>query len=254
MYKRQTFTCPDPAPGDTDVNTFSVATHPASETVTASVEWIKIERGNHATDWTPAPEDINTQTSLTVLDVYKRQAIDSLIHSEERAKEQMEESVSAYKIAKQELAEINNELDIHKSRIAELQSKGTLTYAEQKELEKLQQITKELEIQKKLKEYEEKGTQKAAMDDTVKAYKKEYSQPLTEESLEEYRKGAAEPGAPLATYFSESSDLAAKIAAYEQLIKLQKDLENTNPEQAQRIGKNAADVEASIWKLSLIHI
>ena len=62
-----TFTCPDPAPGDTDVNTFSVATHPASETVTASVEWIKIERGNHATDWTPAPEDINTQTSLTVL-------------------------------------------------------------------------------------------------------------------------------------------------------------------------------------------
>lgn len=175
-------------------------------------------------------------------------AIDSLIHSEERAKEQMEESVSAYKIAKQELAEINNELDIHKSRIAELQSKGTLTYAEQEELEKLQQITKELEIQKKLKEYEEKGTQKAAMDDTVKAYKKEYSQPLTEESLEEYRKGAAEPGAPLATYFSESSDLAAKIAAYEQLIKLQKDLENTNPEQAQRIGKNAADVEASIWK------
>lgn len=62
-----TFICPDPAPGDTDVNTFSVATHPASETVTASVEWIKIERGNHATDWTPAPEDINTQTSLTVL-------------------------------------------------------------------------------------------------------------------------------------------------------------------------------------------
>lgn len=174
--------------------------------------------------------------------------IDNFIHSEEKAKEQMEESVSTYKAAKQELSEINNELEIQKFRISELQSKGSLTYAEQEELEKLQQITIELERQKKLKENQEQYAQKEAVEDTIAAYKKEFSKPVTEEALKKYREGAAEPGAPLAAYSSESSELASKIAAYEQLIKLQNELKDSDPEQAQQHGKNAADVEASIWE------
>ena len=40
---------------------------PESVNATSTVEWVKLERGNQATDWTPAPEDVPTQAEVDEL-------------------------------------------------------------------------------------------------------------------------------------------------------------------------------------------
>ena len=52
----RTFECP--APAQTPYNKFSVYNYPSSSATSATVEWLKIERGNKFTDWSPAPEDL----------------------------------------------------------------------------------------------------------------------------------------------------------------------------------------------------
>lgn len=37
---------------------FTIYNYPSSVSATGSIEWVKLEKGNKATDWTPAPEDI----------------------------------------------------------------------------------------------------------------------------------------------------------------------------------------------------
>ena len=46
---------------DSYLNIYAV---PESVNATSTVEWVKLERGNQATDWTPAPEDIPTQAQV----------------------------------------------------------------------------------------------------------------------------------------------------------------------------------------------
>lgn len=55
---KATFQCPQAYPGDTALNNFSIYNCPQSTAVSASIDWIKIERGGAATPWTPAPEDL----------------------------------------------------------------------------------------------------------------------------------------------------------------------------------------------------
>lgn len=40
---------------------------PESVTATSTIEWVKLERGNKATDWSPAPEDLPTQAEVDEL-------------------------------------------------------------------------------------------------------------------------------------------------------------------------------------------
>ena len=40
---------------------------PESVTTTSTIEWVKLERGNQATDWSPAPEDLPTQAEVDEL-------------------------------------------------------------------------------------------------------------------------------------------------------------------------------------------
>ena len=40
---------------------------PESVTATSTIEWVKLERGNQATDWSPAPEDLPTQAEVDEL-------------------------------------------------------------------------------------------------------------------------------------------------------------------------------------------
>ena len=42
----------------TDKNKFSIYNFPSTTATSARIDWIKIEKGNKATDWTPAPEDV----------------------------------------------------------------------------------------------------------------------------------------------------------------------------------------------------
>src|SRR5699024_2000622 len=42
----------------------NIYAYPSSAQVNSTVEWVKLERGNKATDWSPAPEDIPTQAEV----------------------------------------------------------------------------------------------------------------------------------------------------------------------------------------------
>ena len=46
---------------NTKINIYA---YPSSAQVNSTVEWVKLERGNKATDWSPAPEDIPTQAQV----------------------------------------------------------------------------------------------------------------------------------------------------------------------------------------------
>lgn len=46
---------------DSYLNIYAV---PESVSATSTIEWIKLERGNQASDWTPAPEDLPTQKQV----------------------------------------------------------------------------------------------------------------------------------------------------------------------------------------------
>lgn len=43
------------------LNEFSIYNWPSSGANSATIEWVKLEKGNKATDWTPAPEDIQAE-------------------------------------------------------------------------------------------------------------------------------------------------------------------------------------------------
>ena len=47
-----------------DGRTLNIWTFHSSVEVESTIEWIKLERGNKATDWTPAPEDIRIATEI----------------------------------------------------------------------------------------------------------------------------------------------------------------------------------------------
>nr|DAX95009.1 MAG TPA: hypothetical protein [Bacteriophage sp.] len=56
----------------TDGRTLNIWTYYSNVDVESTIEWIKLERGNKPTDWTPAPEDFSDQIkSLTTLQVSK---------------------------------------------------------------------------------------------------------------------------------------------------------------------------------------
>lgn len=58
--------------GISDNKTLYIWTYHSNVDVESTIEWIKLERGNKATDWTPAPEDIEEQIkSLTTSQVSK---------------------------------------------------------------------------------------------------------------------------------------------------------------------------------------
>lgn len=101
-------------------------------------------------------------------------AIDNYIHRVEKANEAMSEAVSANESAKSALEDTTKELDEQNKRITELQSKGTLTYVEQEELDKLKETTKQLQLQEDIEKRKVKQTEKDQADKTVTAYEKQY--------------------------------------------------------------------------------
>ena len=49
--------------GVADNKTLFIWTYSSNVTIDSTIEWIKLERGNKATDWTPAPEDIENKVA-----------------------------------------------------------------------------------------------------------------------------------------------------------------------------------------------
>ncbi len=65
-----------------DNTTIDVYTAIYTVIVDSTIEWIKLERGNHATDWTPAPEDLENEIPQykTITDVHTFLDKDGSIH------------------------------------------------------------------------------------------------------------------------------------------------------------------------------
>jgi len=85
----------------------------------------------------------------------------------------MNESINNYKAATEELVDIQTELDNTNARISELQSQE-ITYAEEGELKRLQEITKELERQIVILEKKANIASQEAAEDIVENIRKRY--------------------------------------------------------------------------------
>ena len=113
-------------------------------------------------------------------------AFNHLSKAGERANEAMNGSVSAYKKSADEVASLNTELETTQARIDELRAIDSLSFVEQAELEKLQQLNDKLLIQKQIKEDIAAADAREAIKDTVSAYEKNFKTPITPEKAQEY--------------------------------------------------------------------
>ena len=81
--------------GVVDNKTLWIWTYPSSIYVDSAIEWIKLEKGNKATDWTPAPEDIENKVADIQTDL--QNAINNakaLIEAETQNRQQTDTNVS----------------------------------------------------------------------------------------------------------------------------------------------------------------
>ncbi len=101
-------------------------------------------------------------------------AIDNYIHRTERAKEKLEETRSTFSASISEIETLNSELEENSKKIDELQSKGTLSYVEQSELIKLQNITQELERQLDIKNMQTESDAENLAKDNKRAFELEF--------------------------------------------------------------------------------
>ena len=106
-------------------------------------------------------------------------AFDWLSKSAERATEQMEESFSEFEEATSQLESLNKELETTNERISELESKDTLTFVEESELQKLRESVELLQIQEDLAEKKALREGKEAAKDTVTAYEKNFKNEIS---------------------------------------------------------------------------
>lgn len=111
--------------------------------------------------------------AITAFDIgYK--IFDAFTISLEEAKQKLGESRNAFISVSTEIDSINNSLETNRKRIQELLQAENLSYSEKEELERLQSITKELEIQKDLKAKEQLRAATELSEDNKASYKKEY--------------------------------------------------------------------------------
>ena len=162
-------------------------------------------------------------------------AVDNWVHRVEKANEAMEEAVSEYASSKSRLKEINAELDEHTKKISDLQSKGPLTYAENSELEKLKEITRELLVQKDIEENRAKLSSRDAAEKTIEAFHKQYgTDDVSREKLEEETDWQRQYGSNAIG----EDDIVGNLAAYQVAKEKQKqkqadyDLAKANGEDA----------------------
>lgn len=96
-------------------------------------------------------------------------AINDWIHADERAQEALEESVSKFEATTEEVNKLQEELTTCKDRLAELQKladNGTISVADEKELEILKKQNDELERKIALKQHEQIEKQKEVIEDS----------------------------------------------------------------------------------------
>lgn len=170
--------------------------------------------------------------------------LDQAIVTGKEANEAMESAFSDYDSAKQDLSNINSQLEQTQSRMSELQSKGTLTFVEQEELEKLKEANSELKLQQDIAEKQVDRAAKDAGDSVLKAYEKNFGDyTLSQKAIDDYIKNQ-----PLSVNeLSDSRDLASQIAAIEQAQDaLEEAQQSNNQDEIERYSTIIDDTTANI--------
>ena len=83
----------------------------------------------------------------------------------------LEEETDALQDVQSKLQSVNDELETTKTRIDELQSKGTISFVEEEELNRLKQQTAELERQEQILQAQEKRAKKKQAENAINAVK-----------------------------------------------------------------------------------
>jgi hypothetical protein len=73
-----------PSTTQTAYDKFSIYNVPSTGATQANIEWIKIEKGNKATDWTPAPEDVDA-VIIDIQETLGNMANDNILDYQERS-------------------------------------------------------------------------------------------------------------------------------------------------------------------------
>ena len=168
--------------------------------------------------------------------------IDQIIVDYDELVERSENAQKAYEEEKTKLDAINTELETANTRIKELQDKGSLTFVEQQELDRLVAATKELEAQKKLQEeillVSQRESAYAAADvvNTYAAY--------SPDSLEEYR------ASHLTNSIAQERDVNATIVSLEKVGQLFQQGSYDAQEYADSVADIKAEAIDSLAKLT----
>ena len=163
-------------------------------------------------------------------------AFDALTTTLDEQKESLKDAEDAFSNANQEVSDVTSKLKENENAMDELLAKPKLTYAEESELERLRQITKELELQKDIakKNREEAATNLG--NETRKTFSKEFGnfdeQVKAIESNPDYVYSASTAG-------TDAKTLIPQIIGLQKQFK--KELENGNLDMASTI-KNTMNI------------
>lgn len=171
-------------------------------------------------------------------------AYDKLHVSAKEANENMQNSMGEYDKSNSDLENLNQQLDETKSSIAELNAKGSLSFVEESELEKLKKASSELQIQADLKEKETERKAKDAAEKTVDAYHKNFKHEISEKATkQDYENGSA------FTSFNDASDISMMLAGIQQYDESRKKaIIRGDVEEAQSYADTISDTTKSVWE------
>ena len=99
---------------------------------------------------------------------------DALTVSLEEQKEKLQETKEAYESVKNELQEVETELQNTQNKVEELENTPNLSWVEQEELDRLREVTKELELQKQLKQDAQLESAEDLYKENEKTFDKEF--------------------------------------------------------------------------------
>lgn len=122
--------------------------------------------------WTASPFFLATVAIVAIAGIIK--VVDALTESAEEAAEKLKDIKQEYSENQSKISGLNDELETTRKRIDELQKKGTLSFTEQTELERLQKQNSELERELHLLELRQKILNKDKNNAFVNAMKKSF--------------------------------------------------------------------------------
>ncbi len=174
--------------------------------------------------------------------------LDAAITTLEEQKEALEASNTAYEESKSKLKSINSELETTRERIDELEAKDNLTFVEDGELQKLQEITKELLIQQDIIDKQNQENAKALAETASDTFKKQFGNSvISENQINDYVNSADTTGNN-AILISDTNDITSMIAGYKQFIELQDEaLVSGASEDYEHFKGLTEDISNSLW-------